>query len=225
MPTIATEAATYEIDIQVMALMRSELEQGTEVGTFLSVSDGNPVLEFYDDGSSPGVTRPLRQDRYSETLTHVSVPKQLVELGRLHGESYEVTASQGVIRAAFDGHTSVISDIPGSETCETFVSNYSAGEYVITLDVEFLPDEVPDYLYAWYDIIDDTPVLCLDVDSDTAPDSADKRSTTHKPNQGELQVRLPGEIARARTIGGKSITWYRDDDRVYSPLPEPNPPK
>lgn len=220
MPELSVDAATYELDVEVMPLMRAELEQGADVGAFLTTTDDLPSIQLHADQSA-GVTRQLRQDRYSETLTHVTLPKQLIDLGRLHGEPYELRAEPGVLTAVFPEYTPSQATITGTLEFETMVSAYSSGEYVVKIATDQIPTGVGDELYAWYDVVEGKVVLYLSADDQSSPETASSRHLDYTAGGDEFRVRLPGDVARSRTLSGSTLEWYVGDKRLAAELPTP----
>lgn len=212
----------YFIQVPKHHTETANIEIGDKIGIQPLNYNGNLSLSISAEKEN-GVTTKVRKDFSKNSLTRITIPKQLAVGGQLTGQNIRYNSTTGGIIGIIQYEANINGTIDVYNVKETeSMTQWSNGTFPHHIDNELIDDlNIGESLWFWYDTLGDDFVFALETDKENAPEQTIELSIQQRyKDSARPFVFLPRKICKALDIEGNPMKWGHDGDKILGLLEE-----
>ena len=206
----------YYLQIPKHHTETANTEIGDKIGIYPINYNGNLAISLSTNNEN-GVTTKVRKDFGKETMTRVTVPKQLAVGGQLTGQQIRYNSTEGGIIGIIEYEANISGTIDVYDVKEIeSMTQWSNGTFPHHIDNELIDKlNIEEKLWFWYDTLGDNFVFALETTEENAPESAIELSIQQRhKDSARAFVFLPRKICKAMEIKGEPMKWGHNGEKI-----------
>lgn len=210
----------YWLEFPSIHLSTAGFEIGDEIGIRPINYNGQFCLSLTNDGSGK-VFQTLREGRRKRADAALTIPRRIAAAANLGGETLRYNSEEGAITAILDHEPKMSGALDVYNVEQTVMSQWDDGSYPYHLvDPVYEKVEPGEQVWFWYDVLGNDFVFVLEADEEKAPEYAVGISVQDSPTMKDADyfVWLPKKVCDAFELGGKSMKWGHDGERILGLL-------
>lgn len=210
----------YYLQIPKHHTETANLQIGDDVGIYPINYNGNLSLSISADEEN-GVTTKVRKDFGKESMTRITVPKQLAIGGQLTNKKVRYNSTQNAIIGIIENEPIITGTIDVYNVKETeSMTQWSNGTFPHHIDNKIIEElNIKDSLWFWYDALGDNFVFGLETQKENTPESTIKLSIQQREKESARAfVFLPRKVCKAMEIKDQPMKWGHDGNKILGLL-------